>query len=185
MNKLNLILLLVLIGCGQTGPAGKDGVSIQGVSGYNTLMTFTRQSHIDTCDNSGVIVANGLDINRNSLLEVEEIQVISYICDGTDGTDGINGRDGTDGTNGIDGKDGLDGTNAESSEFEIINIITPCGFKPGIFNESLLELRNGDIVSFFEKGNNRFLNILQPGNYETQDAKKCKFYIDEKGEYHE
>jgi hypothetical protein len=173
MRKLIIFSLLSLIGCGQgpVGPQGTPGIAgptgNTGVSGLNSLMTFTRQSSVSGCENGGLIVANGLDINRNNLLDAEEITAISYVCDGKTGAAGENG------------------ISPQSSEFDIINVITPCGIKAGIFNESLLELRNGDIIAYFEQGNTRFLNVLQPGYYQTSDSKACRFTIDNNGGYHE
>jgi len=166
MNKVPLILSLMLAGCGQPVSAGK-GTPTQGPAGFNSLVSITRQSTVTGCENSGIILATGLDLNRNSLLEPDEIKIVTFLCDGTDGTNGS------------------DGTNAPQSSFDIVNIITPCGKKAGIFNESLLELANGDILDYFEHGSNRFLNILTPGGYQTSDSKNCRFSIREDGKYYE
>lgn len=163
MNKITLSFLLILVGCGADG-GSKGEMGAPGIAGYNSIMKYSRSDYVSECENSGLIVANGLDINRNTLLEVEEVQVISYICDG---------------------KDGEDGETPATAEFAVDKIITPCGFKAGVYNESLIQLFNGEIIVYFEEGSNRFLNVLQPGSYVTSDKKKCNFYIDSEGVYHE
>lgn len=153
-------MLLLFIGCGAEkpvqGPQGAQGS--QGQPGASFLILTNRSSSIPECEISGVIISSGLDTNFNKVLDATEITGISYVCDGKV---------------------------AAASSYDIVDLIIPCGKVEGVFNETLLELRNGSIVAYFENGTNRFLNVLVPGPYETSDTKHCKFIIDSKGSYKE
>lgn len=58
----------------------------------------------------------------------------------------------------------------------VTEIIDPCGDGAG-FDEVLLRLSDGQIISYFEQGNKRFLTSLPPGNYRTTDQQACNFTI--------
>jgi hypothetical protein len=137
---------------GSTGIAGISGTN--GSNGKNALVFFKRQDNITECSGPGLIILNGVDLNSNAILDPEEIQQTSYVCDGSA---------------------------AKSSDFAIKDIIIPCGKIAGIFNETLLQLENGDILAYFESGSNRFLSIIGPGYYQTTDTKHCLFTIHSDG----
>lgn len=73
----------------------------------------------------------------------------------------------TNGTNGSNGADGLD---------SIVQIIDPCGDASG-HDEILLILSTGEVLAYFESGSNRFLSVLENGNYRTTDAQQCNFTV--------
>ncbi len=63
----------------------------------------------------------------------------------------------------------------------ITEFIDPCGDGPG-FDEVLIRTTSGQLVAYFESGNNRFLTILAPGSYATTDAQRCHFQVTAEGE---
>lgn len=67
-----------------------------------------------------------------------------------------------------------------NSSITILSLINPCGDGPG-FDEVILKLSSGQYLAYFEHGNNRFLSVIQNGSYETTDAQKCRFTIDNSG----
>jgi len=87
-----------------------------------------------------------------------------------------NGTDGADGLDGINGQDGAAGTPGQDGQDSIVEIIDPCGDGTG-FDEVLLVLSSGEILAYFEQGNNRFLSVIPDGNYQTTDAQRCNFSV--------
>ena len=76
---------------GPQGPAGDDGdEGLIGESGYNSLINTSDESPGDNCENGGIKIEVGLDINRNNILDIDEIDSSQtvYICNGADGQDG-------------------------------------------------------------------------------------------------
>jgi hypothetical protein len=71
------------------GKDGKDGrVSLINVTEVNTSAT---------CPNGGLMIASGIDCNRNGTLDSYEETSFNVVCNGTNGTNGTDGQDGTDG----------------------------------------------------------------------------------------
>lgn len=68
-----------------------------GTDGINTLVNIETEVAGSNCDNGGIRIESGLDLNNNSNLDDSEIDDYKYICNG------VNGVDGTDGTDGIGG----------------------------------------------------------------------------------
>lgn len=68
--------------------------------------------------------------------------------------------------------------NGENGIDAVVEIIDPCGNKPGHFDEVILRLNTGDLLAYFEENGKRFLSILTPGNYQTTDSQKCSFTVD-------
>lgn len=60
----------------------------------------------------------------------------------------------------------------------IVEAILPCGDRPNKFDETLLRMKSGKLIAYFESGGNRFLTILTPGIYRTTDsAPYCYFNV--------
>lgn len=134
---------------GKNGESGKNGEN--GLDGLISLINFERKKYIHECGTSGLLIINGLDKNKNNILNNDEIQNITYLCDGQD---------------------------QPELNIEIEEIIYPCGFKVKEENEILLKLNNNDIISYFENGSKRYLTILEENKwYQTSDKKQCKFKI--------
>ncbi len=53
--------------------------------GKNSLITTEIESSGDICENGGIIINTGIDINQNDILDVSEIQTTRYVCNGSDG----------------------------------------------------------------------------------------------------
>lgn len=95
------------------------------------------------------------------------------------------GKQGPAGAAGADGKAGADGVNAATSAYTISSIADPCGDAPGIIDEVLLILANGQVlVSFSDNtnGKNTRFSILPPGRYTTTDGSNCTFTISAGGQ---
>lgn len=70
---------------------GTDGENGQdGENGFNTVFDYESV-------NNGTYIYSGLDINRDDILQENEIQYTVFIENGVDGTDGVDGQDGQDG----------------------------------------------------------------------------------------
>lgn len=75
---------------GSQGPAGPQGLAglngkdgKDGENSYNSLVKFTRQDNLSSCDhNSGAVITAGLDENENGVLDGSEVLTSSYVCDG-------------------------------------------------------------------------------------------------------
>ena len=64
----------------------------------------------------------------------------------------------------------------EDFEDGYLTLIDPCGDTPNKFDEVLLELYDGTIISFLKSGQG-FLAELEDGNYRTTDTTNCRFSI--------
>ncbi len=66
---------------------GEDGGD--GDDGLVSLVDITEVGPGDDCENSGIRVDTGLDLNNNGELDADEIQHTYFVCNGTDGEDGL------------------------------------------------------------------------------------------------
>ncbi len=68
------------------GEAGKRGVPGQqgsrGEDGLTAMVSLERASEAPTCPAGGVRIDAGLDLDRNGVLETDEISTTRYVCDG-------------------------------------------------------------------------------------------------------
>lgn len=78
------------------GLDGADGSN--GTNGLSTLINVKSESSGDNCANGGLLIEVGIDDNSDHVLDSDEVDATSYVCNGADGSDG---NDGADGTNGI------------------------------------------------------------------------------------
>lgn len=125
--------------------------------------------------------------------------------DGRDGVDGESGRDGTDGQDGsscsatrfsngvtisctdgtssvlFDGANGEDGEDSPPTAYSIVEMKDPCGDQSG-FDEVLLRTASGAWIAHFSSGQNQFLTVLTPGNYQTTDGTRCRFTLNSSGQ---
>jgi len=66
-----------------------------------------------------------------------------------------------------------------ASQQNPVEIIDPCGDKPGAYDEVLVRIDDGRLVAYFESGGTRFLTILlQNVTYQTTDSQACVFHLD-------
>jgi len=164
MKKL-LFITLLSAGCGQEvyqeklikGDAGSNG--LDGYNGLLSTLRFTSDASVCASE-AGVFVKTGLDMNRNNVLDLSEVQDSEVVCDGANGED------------------------APNQQYGIVNIIDPCGASGG-HDEVLLKLANGTIIASFSNnaaGNMTRFSILKAGvNYITTDNSGCFFSIDTNG----
>lgn len=89
------------------------------------------------------------------------------------------------GTQGIPGNDGQDGEDGVPGEAAILEVVDPCGDAPGIYDEVVLRLSNGQLLSSFSEnsnGKNTRFSILTQGNYVTTDGSNCHFVVTPDGQ---
>jgi hypothetical protein len=83
---------------GTNGANGNDGargdiglVGRTGSDGHNSLVSIVSLAIGDAnCPNGGLKINYGLDTDNDSILDVEEMSVARYTCNGTNGTNGTN-----------------------------------------------------------------------------------------------
>ena len=161
--KLVLISLLAvgLYGCGPTfietdvvGKPGKNGVNGQdGKDGKDGA----------SCEVSEILPGSTIAPNGGALISCPGSTVVVY-----------------NGTNGVDGADGQDGQDASLPPTSIVAVIDPCGDAPGIYDEVLLKLQDGNILASFsqnQSGLNTRFSLLSPGSYQTTDGTSCVFTV--------
>ncbi|URC13279.1 hypothetical protein [Flavobacterium sp. B183] len=56
-----------------------------GINGKNSLTTVIKEPKGASCENGGIKINSGLDLNKNGVLEENEITSTAYVCNGTDG----------------------------------------------------------------------------------------------------
>jgi hypothetical protein len=56
-----------------------------GLNGKNSLTTVIKEPAGSSCQNGGIKINSGLDLNKNGVLEENEITSTAYICNGVDG----------------------------------------------------------------------------------------------------
>lgn len=149
----------ILDRCIQDGQDGSDGQD--GTNGKNALIDILDQ--VDgggaSCNNGGFTLLAGIDLNDNSDLDLSEITQSKDVC------------------NGVDGQDGQD---APTNDFDVVELIDPCGEETN-FDEVLIRLANDQIIASFSENKNgkntRFV-VLNPGTYQTTDGTNCVFTVD-------
>lgn len=162
-----LIFCIVLVlSCGMG-----DGLIIEkikgdkgdtGDSGYNSLIETNRvESDFVLCPSkSGVLIVSGIDMNRDSVLNVSEITSSTFLCDG------------------------IDGENTSLTDYTFVEIIIPCdNIEP--YSEILFRMANGQLVASFSDslgGAFTRLSIIVPGTYQTSDKNNCVFQVSEDNE---
>lgn len=67
---------------GETGDTGEDGVT-----GFNSLIAMNNVAADDlSCEFGGLLIRSGLDLNRNSILDTDEIENNQYLCNQDEGS---------------------------------------------------------------------------------------------------
>lgn len=79
----------------------------QGPAGLVSLVNIVPEAPGNNCTTGGFKVHTGVDEDRDTVLDAEEVQNAVFICNGANGQDGVNGTDGTNGSNGTDGFNSL------------------------------------------------------------------------------
>ena len=68
---------------GQNGIDGQDGTD--GIDGLNSLIDLVDEPSGDNCEQGGLRINSGLDDNRDGVLQTEEVDDFSFICQPTNG----------------------------------------------------------------------------------------------------
>lgn len=56
-----------------------------GINGNNSLMNIVPETAGTNCSSGGFKILSGIDLNKNNILDINEIQNTQYICNGDDG----------------------------------------------------------------------------------------------------
>ena len=109
-------------GGGEGDTNGTDGSNGQnGSNGLTSLLLITDLGDGSACENGGLNISAGLDLNGDGILGDSEVEHNNVLCHGESGADGNNGSNGTNGTSGDNGSAGNNGTNG----FTALSRITP------------------------------------------------------------
>ena len=76
---------------GPQGPGGEDGDD--GEDGFNSLIETMIEPPGDNCEFGGLKIETGLDLNRNGVLDPNEVTATDFVCNGADGQPGVDGSD--------------------------------------------------------------------------------------------
>ena len=166
-----------MITCAHTSVFIKDGVDGQDGSACSVVEAQNSSGSLISCaDGTTAFIRNGKDGTDGQDGEDG--------ADGQDGEDGTDGQDGEDGEHGADGQDGEDGTDGQDGLDFVQRVIDPCGQETthGL-DEVLLVLQSGDILAYYNDGQNQYLTILKRNkHYVTTDGTGCKFKVTKDGE---
>lgn len=94
------------------------------------------------------------------------------------------GPAGDRGPAGAQGPAGSDGAAAAMSAYAVAEVLDPCGDAPGVIDEVLLKLANGQLLASFSdnsSGKNTRFSIIPAGSYVTSDGTNCHFTVDSSG----
>ena len=92
------------------------------------------------------------------------------------------GEKGPQGEKGDQGETGPQGVPGEAA---VVGVIDPCGDYPGVYDEVVLRLANGQLLSSFSdnaNGKNTRFSILTQGSYTTTDGSNCHFTVTASGD---
>lgn len=139
---------------GQVGASGQNGVTgSTGQNGYNAAFSETSADHT-ACPSGGTIINMGIDINRDGILQSNEILQVTIVCNGQ---------------------------NAPPTQLTPVASIMPCGPNSSSYKEVLLGLEDGTILSEFTGNASNAAtvrNTLVPdGSYYDTDDSECYFTI--------
>lgn len=174
---------------GKAGTSGKDGVNGTSCSTEQmvggALITCTDGTQSVLLD--GVAGSNGQDGNQGPAGDTG-----AQGAQGQPGTQGPQGdkgdkgdageqgpagQDGAQGAQGTQGTPGEQGPAAPTPEYQVTEIIDPCGDQSQ-FDEVLLRMANRQLIAHYASGVTQFLTIVGPGSYVTTDGTNCYFTID-------
>ena len=77
--------------------------------GVITVFAILPEPPGPNCDNGGTLIASGLDLNGNRVLNFREVEQVGYACNGEAGPQGPAGADGAQGPQGEQGPEGPQG----------------------------------------------------------------------------
>ena len=67
-----------------------------------SLTSLENEAPGANCPHGGTAILAGQDLDRDGMLDVDEVDERAYVCNGSDGSDGADGIDGIDGADGLD-----------------------------------------------------------------------------------
>lgn len=179
MNKLVILSILVLTGCGKEypqylqsqGASGNDGSSgnegeqgtpgVAGSNGHSVVFASVAATK-QQCKNGGSVLLTALDVNDNLVLDSGDANLTATnICNGKNGK-----------------------VKKKRNPYKIVGLIDPCGDAPGVHDEVFIKFQNGTIIASFSdsaSGLNTRFSVLTPGSYVTTDGSNCHFTVTSAG----
>jgi hypothetical protein len=128
-----------------------DCKKVEGPEGKNSLIDLLIEPSGTNCSNGGYKITSGLDLNKNGVLDENEIQATKYVCNGT------NGVSGTSGTNSLLSVVAESvGTNCSNGGLKIISGID--SNKNGVLDAS--EIQNTQYICNGVNGLNGYSSLL-------------------------
>lgn len=118
------------------------------------------------------------------LLVAAALIVGLFGCGKQPGPQGPIGYPGAQGPKGEQGATGAKGDTPTLPDHYITSIVDPCGDAPGVIDEVLLILSDGQVLvslSDQSNGKNTRLSILSSGAYVTTDGSSCNFVLHSDG----
>ena len=88
-NTLLVFSLFVAFSCSEEPTEPTNGVD--GLDGFNALVVVENEDPGENCSTGGVKISVGQDANDNSTLDSDEIESVSFVCNGSSGNDGSSG----------------------------------------------------------------------------------------------
>lgn len=161
-------LFTVIMACGSDGDRGVQGpvgpVGAQGESAQQVKITLTRfTSDTTVCESGAGVMIKSISYYYFFGSEVDTVVAASVVCDGVNGTNGAD---------------------APSSNYQITEIVDPCGDALGIDDEVLLKTASGQLIASISdkaSGKNTRISILSPGSYVTTDGSNCHYTVNADG----
>ena len=90
LSRVHVALAAAALAAACTGSDGADGTSgADGTDGLNGLVSISDEPAGANCAEGGVRVDTGLDDDGDGVLDPEEIDATSYVCDGGDGGESL------------------------------------------------------------------------------------------------
>lgn len=166
---------------GEPGDSGSDGSDgSDGEDGYSVVISLSTILQADIlCPTGGTRIQLAQDTNRNGTWDLTDSQQqLANICNGTAGQSGADGQDGEDGADGTDGQD------APLTPLTPVEIVDPCGDKPGVYDEVFIRFQDGRLIASFSEnanGKNTRFSLITAGSYVTTDGTLCFFSVDAQG----
>ena len=105
---------------GAQGAAGAQGIQGEkgdaGATGFTTLMQTLTEDAGSNCAQGGKLWRYGVDVNRNGILELDEVNANQYVCKGDVGPQGVQGIQGVKGDPGDKGSTGDPGPKGDPGD---------------------------------------------------------------------
>ncbi len=105
--------------------ANTASTGVPGTNGFNSIIDTSFAG--TNCPNGGYKISSGLDLNNDGILQVAEINLSYFICNGANGINGATGAIGNTGLTGATGPTGAQGVAGATGPQGLIGLTGPTG----------------------------------------------------------